>query len=391
MRTVADVRLGVLLSGGIDSSIVTALLARGKRVKTFTIGFDDRQFDEAKYGRMVAQKYGTDHCELRLTPSCLDVLERIVEQFDEPFADSSAIPTYQVCRLAREHVTVALTGDGGDEAFGGYQRYLAVQLAERFGRPGTLSRGVLDWSILRKLPAKRFKSSMRRFVRFVEGLADSPGRSYVNWLSCFTAEKRTRLYNEDFSDAVKKSRGEAGNPWGGNGFSEHLVRLFEQHVGHCDGAGAAGRVDTLSYLPGDILRKVDLASMAVSLECRSPFLDHKVVELAARLPTEWKLRGRRQKTILRDMFGHLLPGPILRRKKMGFGVPLDHWFRGQLRELLCDTLLSERTFSRGWLRRETVEHMVSSHLEDRAELSQQLWALLVLELWSRRYLDGTGR
>ena len=178
---------------------------------------------------------------------------------------------------------------------------------------------------------------------------------------------------------------------GGNGFSEHLVRLFEQHVGHCDGAGAAGRVDTLSYLPGDILRKVDLASMAVSLECRSPFLDHKVVELAARLPAEWKLRGRRQKTILGDTFGHLLPGPIARRGKMGFGVPLDRWFRGQLRELLCDTLLSERVSSRGWFRREVIEHMVSSHLENRAELSQQLWALLVLELWARRYLDGTDR
>ena len=389
MRTVADVPLGVLLSGGIDSSIVTALLAKagGGRVKTFTIGFDDREFDEAKYGRMVAQRYGTEHCELRLTPSCLDVLEQIVEQFDEPFADSSAIPAYQVCRLAREHVTVALTGDGGDEAFGGYQRYRAVQLAERFGRPGTLSRGMLDWGIWRRLPTKRFKSPMRRFVRFIEGLSDSPGRSYVNWLSCLTAGQRAGLYHEDLAEAVKEAHKGAGNPWGGGGFAEHLVSLFEQHASRGGGANAAGWVDTLSYLPGDILRKVDLASMAVSLECRSPFLDHKVVELGARLPAGWKIRGRRQKKILRDTFGSLLPEPIVRRGKMGFGVPLDRWFRGELRELLCDTLLSERTRNRGWFRSEGIERMVSAHLEGQAELSQQLWALLVLELWARRYLD----
>ena len=392
IRTVADVPLGVLLSGGIDSSIVTALLAGAgaPAVRTFTIGFDDKSFDEAKYGRMVAERYGTEHNELRLEPSCLDVLEEIVEQFDEPFADSSAIPTYQVCRLARGHVTVALTGDGGDEAFGGYQRYRAVRLAERWAGPGTLGRGILKWGIWGHLPARRFKSVTTRLARFAEGLADSISESYLNWLSLFGARQRCELYTEDFAESLRRAQNDQENPWGLGGFAEHLANLFEHYSAQLDGVDAAGRVDTLSYLPGDILRKVDAASMAVSLECRSPFLDHKVVELASGFPAEWKLGPRRGKQILRDTFGALLPKAILRRPKMGFGVPLDRWFRSPLRELLCHTLLSGRARSRGWFRNNLVEHMVSEHLASRAQFSQQLWALLMLELWARKYLDGTS-
>ena len=389
MRTVADVPLGVLLSGGIDSSIVTALLARqgGAPLRTFNISFGDPKFNEARYARLVANRYGTEHNELHLSPSCLDVLDKTVEQFDEPFADSSAIPTYQVCGLARKHVTVALTGDGGDETFLGYHRYQALRLAQKLAGQGGVGRRILNWPIWQRLPAKRFKSPLRRFQRFAAGLSGSTGQSHLSWLSLFSEKQRAQLYTDDFGVAVGQATLAKDNPWHPSGYVEHLVDVFEQHRAEFGEVGAAGRVDTLSYLPGDILRKVDLASMAVSLECRSPFLDHEVIEFAARLPRRWKLAGLRQKRILKDAFGSMLPKAILSRGKMGFGVPLDRWFRGELRELLCDTLGSERVRSRGWFDANTVENAISEHLAGRAELSQQLWSLLALELWATRYVD----
>ena len=379
MRTVADVPLGMLLSGGIDSSIVTALLAQqsGRPLRTFTINFDDPKFSEARYARLVAQKYNTEHHELHLKPSCLDVLDTIVEHFDEPFADSSAVPTLQVCRLARRHVTVALTGDGGDESFLGYQRYQAVRLAEKLP---PLGRKMLGWKIWQRLPSSRFKSPLRRFQRFSAGLAGSMGQTYLNWLKLFDAGHRSSLYTEDFAEIVRLSRP--------TGYAEQLVRLFDQHCGGLGQLGAAGRVDTLSYLPGDILTKVDLASMAVSLECRSPFLDHEVIEFAARLPAQWKLAHFQRKHILKDTFSSMLPRAILHRGKMGFAVPLDRWFRGELRELLCDSLRSVSARSRNWFNANTVEQLLTEHLSGRAEFSQQLWALLVLELWAKQYLDA---
>lgn len=382
MRTAADVPLGVLLSGGIDSSIVTALLAQqsSEPLRTFTISFDDPQFNEARYARLVAQRYDTEHNELHLKPSCLDVLDTIVKQFDEPFADSSAIPTYQVCRLARQHVTVAMTGDGGDESFLGYQRYQAVRLAEKLAKPGSLSRKMLNWKIWQRLPANRFKSPLRRLQRFTAGLSDSMGKTYLNWLSLFDANLRSELYTGEFTESVRQSAS--------TGYVEHLVNLFEQHSAALGQFGAAGRVDTLSYLPGDILTKIDLASMAVSLECRSPFLDHKVIEFAARLPARWKLAHFQRKHILKDTFASMLPGAILRRGKMGFSVPLDRWLRTELRELLCDTLCSGRARSRSWFKADAVEQLLTRHLNAQGELSQQLWALLVLELWAKRYLDA---
>jgi len=379
MRTIADVPLGVLLSGGIDSSIVTALLAQesGRPLRTFTINFDDPKFSEARYARLVAEKYNTEHHELHLKPSCLDVLDTIVEHFDEPFADSSAIPTYQVCRLARQHVTVALTGDGGDESFLGYQRYQGVRLAEKLPQ---LARKMLGWKIWQRLPSSRFKSPLRRFQRFSAGLAGSMGQTYLNWLTLFDAKHRSRLYTKGFAESVRQSRP--------TGYAEQLVRLFEQQSGGLGQLGAAGRVDTLSYLPGDILTKIDLASMAVSLECRSPFLDHKVIEFAARLPAQWKLAHFQRKHILKDAFSSMLPRAILHRSKMGFAVPLDRWFRGELRELLCDSLRSVNARSRNWFNADTVEQLLTEHLSGRAEFSQQLWALLVLELWAKRYLNS---
>lgn len=382
MRTVADVPLGVLLSGGVDSSIVTALLAQqsSEPLRTFTISFDDPKFNEAHYARLVAKRYCTEHNELHLKPSCLDVLDTIVEQFDEPFADSSAIPTYQVCRLARQHVSVALTGDGGDETFLGYQRYQALRLAQKLAKPGTLSRKILNWKIWQRLPANRFKSPLRRLQRFAAGLSDSIGQTYLNWLSLFDANLTSELYTGEFAKSVRQSRP--------TGYAEHLVHVFEQYSAGLGQLGAAGRVDTLSYLPGDILTKVDLASMAVSLECRSPFLDHKVIEFAARLPAPWKLAHLQRKHILKDTFASMLPRAILHRGKMGFAVPLDRWFRGELRELLCDTLNSSQAHSRGWFNPQALEYLLAEHLAGRAEFSQQLWALLVLELWAHRYIDG---
>lgn len=376
MRLESEVPLGAFLSGGIDSSIIVGLMSKqmDRPVRTFSIGFPVRQYDETHYARLVARRHGTLHEEFRVEPDAIESLPKLVWHYDEPFADSSALPTWYLSQLTRRHVTVALTGDGGDELFAGYDRYRAVRLAAGLDRLGPLRR-LLAARFWQRLPASpRQKSLLRRIKRFSQSLAMPPARRYFEWISIFGQARRAALYSESFLAALPE-----GDP----------LDFLASHAALAAGRDPVTRfslADALTYLPGDLMTKVDIAAMAHGLETRPPFLDHRVVELAARMPVRLKFRGGKGKRILLDTFADLLPPEIQTRKKMGFGVPLDHWFRGPLAEFTRSVLLDRRTLDRGLFREEAVRELVESHLAGRFDHSARLWSLLVLEMWQRTWL-----
>jgi asparagine synthase (glutamine-hydrolysing) len=363
-RLVADVPLGALLSGGIDSSIVVALMAQagGEPVRTFTIGFGDRRYDERPYARAVAERYGTLHEEIEVELDAAALLPRLVAAVDEPLGDEAALPQLVVSDAARKRVTVALAGDGGDEAFAGYERYVAYRLAGRLPRP----LGALGAAALGALPAARRqpRSPLFRARRLLDVAAAPPRFRYDRLLQVFSPEQRRRLWSDE-------ARAELG------------PILPEP------GPGLAGLqlVDLQTYLPGDLLPKADLTSMACSLELRAPLLDHRVVELGLALPDALKVRGRTGKWALRQAFADLLPPAVSQRGKTGFGVPLERWFREDLREL-AETTLLER--DRGLFRRTEVARLLREHAERRADHGHRLWCLLMLELWQRAYVDESS-
>lgn len=376
-RLQSEVPLGAFLSGGIDSSIVVGLMSQlgTEPVRTFSIGFSVAEYDETRYARAVAQRFATQHREFRVEPSAVEILPRLVWHFDEPFADSSAIPTWYVSQLTRQHVTVALTGDGGDELFCGYPRYLAVQVAAWHDRWPAGLRQLLASRFWQRLPAgTRQKSWLRKFKRLSAALAQPPVRRYFDWVSIFNEAARATLYTEDFLASLPDR-----DP------CQWLAAAFRA-ASRRDPVTQAALADLVTYLPCDLMNKVDIASMAHSLECRCPFLDHHVVELAAAMPLRLKLRRGRGKWILRRTFADLLPAPVRRRSKMGFGVPLGHWFRTELRGFARDVLLDPSTLARGYFQPEAVRKLLDDHQTGRFDHSYRLWSLVVLELWQRQWL-----
>jgi asparagine synthase (glutamine-hydrolysing) len=379
MRLESDVPLGAFLSGGVDSSLVVGLMQQlvGRPVKTFSIGFLVKEFDETAHAREAADRLGTEHHEFRVEPRCVEVLEKLVWHYDEPFADSSAIPTYYVSKLSREHVTVALTGDGGDELFGGYLRYRAVRLASWFDHLPRWVRTLASsrmWHGLRR--GRRQRSLLRRASRFAEALSDSPQRRYFEWISLFNETRRADLYRENFLAELPDA-----DPF------EFLAQAFNRSR-HRDPVTSASLTDLVTYLPCDLMTKVDIASMANSLECRAPFLDHRVVELAARMPMAYKLHHGRGKRILRQSFPDLLPNRVMRRPKMGFGVPLERWFRDELRDYSRQVLLDPGALARGYFRPGAVKRMLDEHQAGAFDHGYRLWGLLFFELWHRQWIDN---
>lgn len=378
LRMRSDVPFGAFLSGGVDSTIITGLMQQqsGQKVQTFSIGFEEKKFDERSYAREAAAKLGTDHHEFVVNPSAVEMLPKLVWHYDEPFADSSAIPTMYLSKLTRDHVTVALTGDGGDELFAGYDRYLAVSLASRIDRLPWFVRAPMTSRLWQRIPASvQQKSRLRQVKRFLAALGQGPERRYANWISIFDDARRPGLFSPEFQQTL-------------NGYdpASFLLDAYGK-CSECDFVQRTTCVDVETYLPCDILTKVDIASMAFSLECRSPFMDHKVVELAARIPRELKLHGRRGKRILIETFADLLPTSIQTRRKMGFGVPLDHWFRGSLRSMLTDTLLQPKCLDRGYFDPAAVRRLVEEHTTSQWDHSSRLWLLLVFELWHQKFVD----
>ena len=380
IRLRSDVPLGAFLSGGIDSSLVVAVMSglMNQPVKTFSIGFEEEVYDEVKFARIIAEKYETDHHEFTVKPDAVNILPQIVWHYNEPFADSSAIPTYYVSKMTRDFVTVALNGDGGDESFAGYERYLADKLADYYRRvPSFIREGILRRAVDKFPHSTNRRNFLRRLKRFVKGISEIPERRYVRWICFFDNEMKGDLYTPSFQDLNREIDS-----------VDLTVKWYELS----DAEKFLDRtlfVDVMSYLPEDLLVKVDIASMAHSLEARSPFLDHKVMEFAASLPVDLKLRGMQTKYLLKHTLSDIVPQEILQRKKMGFGVPLDVWFRNDLKEMAYDVLLDQKSIERGYFRKEYVLRMLDEHVAKQYDHSYRIWALLFLELWHRMFIDGT--
>ncbi|HEX8722378.1 MAG TPA: asparagine synthase (glutamine-hydrolyzing) [Pyrinomonadaceae bacterium] len=378
VRLMSEVPLGAFLSGGVDSSAVVALMAEASSapVKTFSIGFEEQDFSELHHARRVAEHVGAEHHEFVVRPDALEVLPTLVEHYGEPYADSSAIPTYYVARETRRHVTVALNGDGGDECFGGYERYAAMRISETYRRlPRALREGVIRQAVGLLPSSDVRRGRVHKAKRFLRAASLPPVERYARWVTVFDEEAKGDLYAEDF---LRETEGRGA------------ARLLAPWFARANGAGvvdAALLADTMTYLPNDLLVKVDIASMAVSLEARSPFLDHHVIEFAASLPERLKVRGMTTKYILKKVLGKLLPQENLTRSKMGFGVPIGHWFRGEMQGFLREHLLSGRAAGRGLVRPEAVRRMVELHTRGERDFTHQLWTLLMLELWFERFID----
>jgi asparagine synthase (glutamine-hydrolysing) len=328
----------------------------------------------------VAERFGTDHHELVVRPDAVAVLPKLTWHYDEPFGDSSAVPTYYVAQMTRQYVTVALNGDAGDENFGGYDRYVANLLAASFDRwPGAgLFRRGIRWGLRLVPQSGRRTSLLYRGRRFLDGLTESPERRYARWMCHFYGDRKADLLHPEFSASL-----------GDDDTLETLLAAYRESDAP-DFADATLGVDAALYLPDDLLVKVDIASMAHSLEARSPFLDHEFMEFAATIPSDLKVRGREKKIILKRALQGVLPDEILHRPKMGFGVPIDHWLRHELKDLAYDTLLSPRARARGYFRPEAVKRLLDEHTRGAAGWHYLLWTLLMLELWHRTYVDGDG-
>jgi len=377
IRLYSDVPLGAFLSGGIDSSAVVALMSglSGARPKTFSVGFSDADYNELKYARAVAEKYGTEHREFMVTPKAAEILPLLAEHYGEPYADSSCVPTYYIAKETRQHVTVALNGDGGDELFAGYERYQAMLLAENFQRLPFFMRQII-LKCCRMLPdSPDHKNKLRRLKRFIMGLNMGPASRYTRWIGIFSGGLKSELYSRDFSVLVSMPAAE-----------KYLGSFLDQ----ANGAELLDRLlltDTMTYLPNDLLVKVDIASMSCSLEARSPFLDHVLIEFAASLPVQFKIKGGERKFILKRAIKGLVPAGNIYRAKMGFGVPVAAWLRGELKGFLYEHIFSAQAISRQYFRQDALKEMFDSHMGGRKDHSFQLWALLMLELWHRQTVN----
>jgi asparagine synthase (glutamine-hydrolysing) len=364
IRMMADVPLGAFLSGGIDSSSVVASMAlqSSEPVRTFSIGFEEAEYNELDYARLVAERYKTEHHEILVRPDSTELVEKLVGQFDEPFADSSAIPTYIVSEFAARHVKVALSGDGGDELFGGYDIFQAIPRLEDYGRiPSCVRRGLGE--ISRHLPY------------------ETKGKNLLHMISRETALER---YFESNYAPYRMRQKLVSDGW--------MLPPDYSYLAEFENCLLPEQADTLSQalyfeatakLAGDMLVKVDRMSMLASLEVRCPMLDHELAEFSSRIPNDWKVRKGQGKAILIEALADRLPPELLHRKKMGFAVPLSPWMRGPLREMLWDSLGGRRFKERGIARAEFVRHMLEEHQRERRDNKTWLWALLVLEIWFR--------
>ena len=382
-RMISDVPLGAFLSGGVDSSAIVSAMSEvtNAPVKTFSIGFKEQDFTETQFARQIAEKFKTDHMEFVVEPDAMSILPKLVYHYDQPYADSSALPTYYLSKMTREHVTVALNGDGGDEFWGGYDRYRAALYMKLYSNMTTSgSRGFFD-NIASRIPeGAANKSIARKIRRFAHASRNGTENFNTSIFSFFDKELRHRIYSDQFAEKIRPYEAE-----------EYMLSLLLEDSQSPNSLGIIDRTlrtDTLMYLPDTLLVKVDVASMAASLEARSPLLDTKVMEFGASLPAKWKVGFFRSKSILKRAHHNILPYNILYRPKMGFGVPLSHWFRGDLHDYLKDILLDKQSIDRGYFQREKIEDLINEHKAGIRNNANRLWALLTMELWHREFMDG---
>lgn len=371
-RLISEVPLGAFLSGGVDSSAVVAIMSEliGDRVKTFAIGFDIPGFNELPHARRIAQQYGCDHHEFEVKPRAIDVVPTLVKHYGEPYADSSAIPSFYLAKLTRQHVTVALNGDGGDEAFAGYNWHYASRLAERWQRvPGVVRKPAEQVASQLHTLSNNRRSTLSRIARFMSGASDPRAARYRQWMSVFTEAQKAELF--------ATPRQHAPDP---------IEKIFAA-ASSLDAVDAMLRADVEWYLPTDLLVKMDIATMANSLEGRSPFLDWHLAEFAARLPSNFKVRGNTKKYILKKAIADIVPADNMHRPKQGFAVPVGPWLRGELKEFLADHVLGKRFQSRGLFRPAAVQRLFDDHQRGAGDYAHHLWTLLMLELWFREFID----
>jgi asparagine synthase (glutamine-hydrolysing) len=377
MRLLSDVPLGAFLSGGIDSSTIVCMMSQlmDCPVKTFSIGFDDPSYNELQYARAIAQHFGTDHHELTIRPDIVNLVESLVKYLDEPLADVSIFPTYLVSELARQSVTVVLSGDGGDELFAGYEWYIADRIARSYRRlPSILRSRWLPRVADRLPPSARKKGLINKLKRFIDGAALPDALQHFRWNTFMTAQTKSQLY----SDELKRAMGDRDA-------HARLVAYLEAFE-DADPLWQQQFADIKTYLADDILVKVDRMSMANALEARTPYLDYRVVEFAAGLPSHLKLNGFTTKYLLKQCMASKLPSAILNRRKEGFSIPMKNWLRQELRSWLLEVLSPERINKDGFFNASYVEKLKAEHLQGTANHSHQLWSLMIFEIWRDTYL-----
>ncbi|MDD5431451.1 MAG: asparagine synthase (glutamine-hydrolyzing) [Candidatus Omnitrophica bacterium] len=377
IRLRSDVPLGSFLSGGVDSSAVVSMMSRlsNQKIKTFSIGFEEKDYSELKYAKNIARIFNTDHHEFVVKPDALQILPLLVERYGEPYADSSCIPTYYVSRETKKFVTVALSGDGGDESFAGYDRYYAMLVAEDYSKWNPFVRCLVG-KISNLFPdSANSKNTFRRIKRFLAAAALPADERYLRWTGIWNSGLKEILYTNGFKGMIDPQ-----------GLESNMARFINTNINwHL--VDRLLKTDVSNYLPYDLLTKVDIASMANSLEVRSPLLDHKFMEFAACLPVSYKLKGNIKKYIFKKYLEKFVPKNNLYRTKMGFAMPIGKWLRTDLRGFLKETLLASKALKRGYFNSEIVIGMVKQHISGKCDHSYQLWSLLMLELWHQKFFD----
>ncbi len=377
IRLMSEVPLGAFLSGGLDSSAVVAMMSQTaeRGVKSYSIGFDNATYNELPWARMVANHFGTEHHEEIITPDAVGLTERIVRQLDEPLGDFSVFPTWMVSEMARKHVTVVLSGDGGDELLGGYETYIAERMARRYARlPGWLRKGAIEPLVALLPPTEKKKGFVNKSRRFIEGCRLPADLQHVRWMIFLQEAEKGLLYSPALRGAL----------------ADHDPYAFiRQAFAACDSPEPLDQqeyVDIVTYLADDIMVKVDRMSMAVSLEARAPFLDHRLVEFCASLPPHLRLNGKRSKYILKQAFRGILPDEILDRRKEGFSIPIKSWMKEELKPMLLDFLSPAALTATGCFEHVHVQRLIGEHLAGRENHSHRLWALLMFQMWHHEYM-----
>jgi asparagine synthase (glutamine-hydrolysing) len=382
VRLMSDVPLGALLSGGIDSSAIVALMSKvmDRPVQTFSIGFKEATYNESQHARTIARHFNTKHHESIIEANALDLTEKLVGHLDEPFGDFSIFPTYLVSKMAREQVTVALSGDGGDELFAGYDTYVANKIGNAYGRiPKLIRHGFLENLISRMPPTEKKKGLINRAKRFAEGMRLPADLQHARWMIFLQESEKTQLYSPDLQAALHglDSYGFIRQYFGDTRTSDELNRQLY--------------VDIKTYLVDDILVKVDRMSMATSLETRVPFLDHRLVEFTATIPSRFKLKGKSTKHILKQSLSNILPSEILQRGKEGFSIPIKNWLKEDLKPIMLDILDPAVVQRQGFFDPEFVQRLTNEHLTGVENHSHRLWAMMVFGIWQDIYLRKPGR
>ena len=380
LRLISDVPLGAFLSGGHDSTIIVGLMSQiqSKPVKTFSIGFEDQDFSELKYAKIVAERFNTEHNEFIVKPHFIDILPKIIWHYDQPFADTSALPSYYVANITKKYVTVALNGDGGDENFAGYLRYKALKGSKFFSWPFQILGKNFTEKFSKLIPyteTSKPKSKFRYMYRLISALSEPPERRNVLWHCFFDNNTKYRIYSENMKSILI-----------GKNAYEYLEQTFLNAPAN-DILDKAFYTDIMTYLPECLLVKMDIACMANSLEGRSPFLDHNLIEFTATLPSNWKMHFFTTKYILKETFKDLFPSEILNRGKQGFGIPVGKWFKEELKNYIKDILLEEPSLKRGYFDENQLKELIDEHITGKNDHGYKLWALLVLELWHRIFID----